>query len=162
MKNRLFNEDYHIKTEDDQNKKVPDYESNIQQMQILMRSKNYLNSPEDEANNTSLDGKLEIDEAYLDITNIAIQQRCDNVLTVMRSNDFLASFKSQKLDIFDQPSNNPLDSDTKIKILIAAEESVDYRENLYEYWTKLKKQPNYNAEAFIDSLVDKSFVLSDS
>ena len=70
MKNRLFNEDYHIKTEEDQNKKVPDYESNIQQMQILMRSKNYLNSPEDEANNTSLDGKLEIDEAYLDITNI--------------------------------------------------------------------------------------------
>ena len=47
-----------------------------------------------------------------------------------------------------------MDLDTKIEILIASEESTEKVASLFQYWTELKQQSDYDAESFIESLID--------
>ena len=159
LRKKVFSESYNVKTDEDQIKAIPDYEPNIQLMQMAMRSKDYLNKPENVTKDTAMDGE-KIEETYHNLISLAKSKRSENVLKVMQYNDFLVGFNNKKLDIFNKPNNKSMDLDTKIEILIASEESTEKVASLFQYWTELKQQSDYDAESFIESLIDNFIIKS--
>ena len=89
MRDNLFQE-YDIKKAEGEHR-VPDYSYNVERMQVCMRKKGYLCHPELE---DDLSGVL-LDENLLNLKTISREQRQENVLKVMQSNDFVVSLNSR-------------------------------------------------------------------
>ena len=126
MRDNLFQE-YDIKKAEGEHR-VPDYSYNVERMQVCMRKKGYLCHPELEDDLTSLSGKL-LDENLLNLKTISREQRQENVLKVMQSNDFVISLNSRRIDIIKDQSTIPEnDYDKQAKIMIISEITQKYKQ----------------------------------
>ena len=133
MKDTLF-DDYDIKMHGGNVTTVIDYEENILKMRVSMRKQNYLNKPEREGGMFSLE-KKELNPELINIFKIALNQRQEDIMNVIRHNDFTAGYSTgAKIKILKDDSEDKLgiDYETQLEILIAREESSEIRENLIE------------------------------
>ena len=122
---------------------VPDYEENIEKMRVAMRRVAYLSKPERNTGLFSIDGK-ELNPQLENIESIALGQRQENILNVIRHNDFNFGYNSNAK--FEVLKNNCKDSleinfETQLNILIASEDNLEVRDNLIDYCNKSRNHP---------------------
>ena len=128
MKDSCF-EDYGIKTHGGNTITNQEYEENISRMRVAMRNKSYLSRPQTKRTSLSLEAK-ELNPKLSNIVNIAREQRQEDVLNVIRHNDFThgyttnSKFKVLKNDIDEKLGVN---YEMQLNILIASEESAELR-----------------------------------
>ena len=67
---------------------IPNYEPHIKKMRMCMRSNNYLNLPEENSALKSLGSNQLLNPKLLQLKTIANKQKTENILNVMRYNDF--------------------------------------------------------------------------
>ena len=96
----------------------------------------------------------------LELKTIASKQKTENVLNVLRFNDFDSGFRSGisisvlKDGRIDRFGTN---CEEQLKILIASEEDLEMREQLREYYDKAKDQESFSEEKFIDDILHGTF-----
>ena len=93
MKERAFN-DYNIKIHGGNTVTVQNYEENILKMQTAMRKVSYLDKPEQETGLYSFDGN-ELNPRLMKIFEKAQSQRQQNIINVIRHNDFNVGYDSK-------------------------------------------------------------------
>ena len=160
VKNVCF-EDYNIKPHGGINSpNIPDYEPSIMKMRIRMRENNYLNLPEKETPLRGLGNKELLNPKLLQLFETAKKQKTENVLNVIRYNDFEKAFttgvqmKVIKSEVVDKLDTN---YEVQIRILIESEEDLETREMLREYFEKSQDHPSFSEEKFIDDILSKKF-----
>ena len=122
MKENIF-EDYDIKMHGGNITSVQNYEENILKMRVAMRKQSYLNKPERETGLFSLENR-ELNPQLNDIVKIAQEQRQDNVMNVIRHNNFSAGYNTgAKFEVLKDESKDRLgmNFETQMNILIASE-----------------------------------------
>ena len=153
MREKLF-KDYGVKVNSDSNHKPPDYDQNIFDMQVCLRSKKYLSEPFKKSVATSLlDGKP-LDNNLVNLVDIARKQRKDNVL---KSNDFFCGFKTRTLEDLGKKGN--VNFKEQIRILIGSIEDPQQRLQCYDYWEQEKGKASYCEENFVDEILDMKYQL---
>ena len=120
---------------------IPQVENNVLKMRIGMRSKAYLNNPEDDRKVDTIEN-VKMNEDVKDIIRKANHQRRKDVINVLRYNDFSYAFSNTdgKIDIFtkNDDRDNVHDLDYQIKILLKTV-SEDERECLEKEMKGLAK-----------------------
>ena len=158
MKESVF-EDYNIKIDSGNVTSVVDYEQNILKMRVAMRRQSYLNKPERDSGMLSLDNK-ELNPQLANLVKIAQDQRQENVLKVIRHNDFSSGFTTGvKFKTLKEESEDRLGTDfeTQLNILIASEENAELRENLTEYCRVSRLHPEFDEEKIVDDILSRNF-----
>ena len=79
-----------------------------------------------------------------------------NILKVIRHNNFFTSFGAKKLNVFEIEAEEE-DLEEQAKILISSEEDPDLRANLYEYWKVSSQKSTFNNHKFVQDLLIKNF-----
>ena len=115
-----------------------------------MRAEKYLD-PSKGKKLSSLDGK-KMKKDFLNLFEIAQENKKNYVLKVMKHNDFQISMKFDKFDPF-QGKTPEIDLSEQIKILISCEEDPNKRWILYESWQKARKDKNFNEATFLDEIL---------
>ena len=129
-------------------------------MRIRMRENNYLNLPEKETPLRGLGNKELLNPKLLQLFETAKKQKTENVLNVIRYNDFEKAFttgvqmKVIKSEVVDKLDTN---YEVQIRILIESEEDLETREMLREYFEKSQDHPSFSEEKFIDDILSKKF-----
>ena len=90
------------------------------------------------------------------MTDLAKETKKENVFSIIKSNDFFCGFKKKNFEIF---GKNKIDVDynEQIKIFIGSLEDNEQKLSLYEYWLKVKDQSDFNAEKFVENLIERKF-----
>ena len=152
-------DDYNIKIHGGNVPSVVNYEGNVLKMRVAMRKQSYLNRPEKENGMFSMDNK-ELNPKIADIVKIAQDQRQENILKVMRHNDFSSGFTSGvKFKTLKDEGGDKLETnfETQLNILIASEENADMRENLLEYCKSSRLHPEFDEEKIVDDILTRNF-----
>ena len=136
--------------------KTQDYSDNIENMRILMRSKEYLKFPEEEKKIYSLSGK-KLNESLLRIKETSDEAKRENILKVIKYNDFKISYSSKKYNIFEGEKNRGLKLEDQARILISSEENSEIRANLLEYWRSASLENDFNLKQFVEDLITNQF-----
>ena len=158
MKESCF-QDYDIKMHGGNIVTNQDYEENITKMRISMRTKSYLTKPERNEGIFSLGGE-ELNSELPNLVNIAQKQRQENILNVIRSNDFNAGYQTNSVfQVLKNETKDKLGIDyaTQLRILIASEENPELRENLTEYYTLSRDHPDFDEEKIVDDILSSNF-----
>ena len=155
MKDNCFKDDYNIKNQDNHIPETPNYEDNIRLMRTVMRTKKYLSEPAKSSGLLALN-ENEMDKGILKVTDLAKETKKENVFSIIKSNDFFCGFKKKNFEIF---GKNKIDVDynEQIKIFIGSLEDNEQKLSLYEYWLKVKDQSDFNAEKFVENLIERKF-----
>ena len=136
---------------------IPQVENNVLKMRIGMRSKAYLNNPEDDRKVDTIEN-VKMNEDVKDIIRKANHQRRKDVINVLRYNDFSYAFSNTdgKIDIFtkNDDRDNVHDLDYQIKILLKTV-SEDERECLEKEIKGLKT--DYEKENLIECILAKDY-----
>ena len=144
--------DLGLNTKAEQNFRSQNLEPNIHDMRLMMRTKKYLSNPTEDENLISLSGE-ELDENILNIFDISRKVRQDNILKVMNRSDFFGSYTCNKFDFFEK-GDLDLDLVEQIRILIGSISDDDDRNDMYKFWQKSLKKPDYNEESFLNDLLN--------
>ena len=102
----------------------------------------------------------EINPKLANIVNIAREQRQEDVLNVIRHNDFnhgnsnSSKFKALKNETEDKLKIN---YETQLEILIATEENAELRENIREYCCSSRNHPEFDEEKLVEDILSKNF-----
>ena len=156
LKHSVF-EDYGKKSSSSSSSyKTQDYSDNIENMRVLMRSKEYLKFPEEETNIYSLSGK-KLNENLLRIKETSDKAKRENILKVIKYNDFKISFASNKYNIFEGKNDRGLKLEDQARILISSEENPEIRANLLEYWRSASLEKEFNLKQFVEDLITNQF-----
>ena len=158
MKENIF-EDYDIKMHGGNITSVQNYEENILKMRVAMRKQSYLNKPEREMGMFSLENK-ELNPQLTNIVKIAQEQRQDNIMNVIRHNDFSSGYNyGAKFEVLKDESKDRLgmNFETQLNILIASEENPELRENLIEYCRVSRLHPDFDEERIVDDILSRNF-----
>ena len=148
--------DYNVKIAgENQTPKSYEYEEEIKDMRILMRSKKYLCDPSKKSTLKNINGE-EMDKTLLDIVELAKSQKKENCFQVIKHQDFNCGFKNKKLDIFSK-NTVKVSYEEHIRILIGSIDDDTMKYMLYEYWQDCKKLATYSAESFVDELLAGNF-----
>ena len=161
MKESLF-DDYDIKIHGGNIITNQDYEENISRMRIAMRKQNYLTKPQNKKPSMSLE-KNELNPELSNIVNVAMKQRQDDVLNVIRHNDFSKGYSTTaKFQVLKNDANSKLgmNYETQLDILIASEENAELRENLTQYCKRSRNHPDFDEEKLVDDILAKNFVFN--
>lgn len=132
----------------------PQYETNIKEARLKMRSMQYLCEPE-KVNNSiiSLEGK-KLGKNFKNILTISKDMRTENILQLIKTNNFRTSFKTRKFDPFSKDDvTKTINIEDQIKILICDNKTSEQREKLYSSWMKEKKKPSYNSKIYLENLL---------
>ena len=124
-----------------------------------MRKQFYLSKPENDNGFLSLDNK-ELHSNLPKIVKIAQAQRQENIMKVIRHNDFSAGFTTGvKFGTLNEGNNDRLGTDyeTQLNILIASEENAELRENLIEYIRHSRLDPHFDEEKIVDDILARDF-----
>ena len=151
--------DYGIKIHGGNSITLQDYEENIAKMRVAMRKQKYLTKPEVDNGFYSM-GNEELNPKLINIFKIANDQRQEDVLNVIRYNNFDAAHQnSSKLSVLKNEVKDKLEMnfETQLKILITSEEDAEIRENLKEYYKHAKKNPNFDEEKIIEDILTRNF-----
>ena len=141
---------------------LPNYEPNITKMRKCMRKNNYLNDPYEEKPLQALVTEAELSPVLLEIKEVAKKQRSENILNVIRYNEFESgSTKGGGIKIFNKESDmlKKDKKETQVEILIAAEEDIEKREFFREYFEQAKKHDSFSYDRFIDDIIHNKFSL---
>ena len=144
----VFN-DYGVKKESKNSHRINDYEDNISNMRLRMRSDEYLTSPMNVSDAKALDGS-ELCDDVLKIKEISDKVKKENILKIIKNNDFFVSLNSKKISVLDQEKNIEVDFEEQVRIMISTEENPEKRANLYNFWTKACKRKNFSHEKFLN------------
>ena len=87
-------------------------------MQVCLRRKKYFSNPLKQTKLISLLDGEPLDENLLNLVDLSKQQRKDNVLQILKSNDFFCGFKTRTLEALGNRGN--VDYKEQIKILIGS------------------------------------------
>ena len=155
MRDNCLENDYKLKNQENTISKVPNYDQNVQQMRVLMRTKRYLSNPLKESELLTL-SETPVNESLSNITNIAKEQRRENVMKIIKTNDFFCGFKTKKFDIFGS-NTAKIDYRDQVKIFIGSIESTEQKLSLYEYWQVAQNHSNYSDKQFMDNLLENRF-----
>ena len=136
---------------------IPQVENNILKMRTGMRSKGYLNHPEEDRAVDTIEN-VKMNEDVKDIIRKANHQRRKDVVNVLRYNDFSYGFSNTdgKLDIFakEDDKKNAHDLDHQIKILMKTV-SGDEKELLEKELEGIKT--DNEKENFIECILAKDY-----
>ena len=94
------------------------------------------------------------------LQEIATKQKTEDVINVMRYNDFEsgytngASIKVLKESVVDRLGTN---FELQIEILIECEEDIESRELIRDYYVKAKGHAEFCEEKFIEDILHKTF-----
>ena len=157
MRDEMFN-DLGFKTTSHQNFRKHNLEYNILDMRVLMRTREYLSSPENEDTLATLSGE-ELNEDILNILEISTKVRQENILQVVNKNSFFERYPNKRIDFLSDDSYE-LDFETQIKILISTIEDETTMNLVHDYWKNLKKTKDYDEESFLNSLMENKIVIS--
>ena len=94
------------------------------------------------------------------IFEIAQSQRQQNIINVIRHNDFNVGYDSKaKFDVLKNHTNDKLQPnfEAQLDILIASEENPDLREYLREYCNSSRKHNDFDEEKLVDDILNKQF-----
>ena len=139
-----------------------DYEENISRMRIAMRKESYLTKPQNKKTSMSLE-KNELNPELSSIVNVAMKQRQEDVLNVIRHNDFSKGYNTTaKFKVLKNDTNSKLgiNYETQLDILIASEENAELRENLTQYCKRSRSHPDFDEEKLVDDILAKNFVFN--
>lgn len=151
----VFN-DYGVKKESKNSHRINDYEDNISNMRLRMRSDEYLTSPMNVSDAKALDGS-ELCDDVLKIKEISDKVKKENILKIIKNNDFFVSLNSKKISVLDQEKNIDVDFEEQVRIMISTEENPEKRANLYNFWTKACKRKNFSHEKFLNDLLINNY-----
>ena len=141
---------------------LPNYEPNITKMRKCMRMNSYLNNPYEEKPLQALVSEADLSPVLLQIKDVAKTQRSENILNVIRYNEFESgSTKGGGIKIFDkEPDILKKDKkETQVEILIATEEDMEKTEFFREYFEQAKKNNLFSYDRVIDDLLHNKFSL---
>ena len=134
--------DIDLKAHGGENKPIiPNYEPMIEKMRTCMRSNKYLNQPEENNSLKYLGSSQILNPKLLELKTIANKQKTENILNVLRFNDFDSGFRSGiSISVLKDGRIDRLGTnfEEQLKILIASEEDLEMREQLREYYDKAK------------------------
>ena len=102
----------------------------------------------------------ELNNELLNLVNIAKSQRQENILNVIRHNDFNSGYKSNSnFKVLKNKAEDKLgiDYETQLKIWIACEDDAELRENLKEYCKVSKNHPDFDEEKIVDDILARNF-----
>ena len=133
----------------------PDYEGNIEDMRMCMRRNEYLSKPHEENGVQALNGE-KLDDELLNVINIAKEVKKNNVIQIIKKNDFFTKLDSMKIDVF-QSVSFEADKDQQIKVLIGAIEEDEEREKMYYYFMEMKQKKSFNADSFLEDLLHSKY-----
>ena len=74
-------------------------------------------------------------------------------ITILNHNDFFTKLPTQQFDLFSEESRRDLAIGDQIQILISCEENSEMRAALLEYWQSSQSNPEFDADEFIESLI---------
>ena len=149
-------DEYNIKTDFNNTHKTQEYDLDIQDMRIKLRSAKYLCEPQKPDKVTTLSGDTAND--ILDITTRAKAVKKNNLLKMIKHNTFFVNFGRQKIDIFNDKAMTNVDYDEQIEILLSMyEEDSDTFKYLNLYWKQSKSRQDYSGEEFVEELLAKTF-----
>ena len=109
----------------DQKYRSENLQLNVMDMRQKMRSELYLSKPEIE----------------------------ENIINVMNRSDFFGKYATTKINFFSDETAEQ-DIENQIKIIISCIEDKDDLNTMYEYWSNIKKTPDYDEELFLNDLID--------
>ena len=139
---------------------IPNYEPHIKKMRTCMRSNNYLNLPEENSALKSLGSNQLLNPKLLQLKTIANKQKTENILNVMRYNDFDAGFKSGiAISVLKEGHIDRLGTnfEQQVKILIESEENLELREQLREYYDRASNDTSFSEEKLIEDILQGTF-----
>ena len=151
MRNDMFDE-LGLSHEQEQKFRKQNLEYNIFDMRVLMRSRQYLSSPENEDSLETLSGDA-MNEDILDIFEISGQVRQENLVQVMNQSSFFGRYSNKRIDFLNTDTFEP-DYEDQIRVLISSLEDEDAVKALHCYWTDLQKSEDYDEESFLNSLME--------
>ena len=157
MRDEMFN-DLGLNTTRHQNFRKHSLEYNIFDMRVLMRTRQYLSNPESDDSLATLSGE-ELNEDILNILDISNKVRQENLLQVVNKNSFFERYQNKRIDFLSEDSYE-LDFETQIRILISTTEDETTMNVLHDYWKDIKKTNDYDAEAFLNSLIENKIMMS--
>jgi hypothetical protein len=94
------------------------------------------------------------------LIEISNKQRQENILNVVRHNDFSAGYKTNadfKVLKNEAKEKLGINYENQLRILIASEENAEMRENLKEYYSMAQKHPNFDEEKIVDDILAHNF-----
>ena len=148
--------EYDLNTKSNNSSQIQDYDDNIFKMRMMMRSNNYLDSPEEESDPRALNGK-HLSESIIGIKEVADRIKQENISRIIQNNDFFVSLNKKKLDVLEQESELEVDFEDQVKILISSEENPEFRSNLYDYWINAKKGKHFSNKDFLNDLLENNY-----
>ena len=107
--------------------------------------------------------KNELNPELSNIVNVAMKQRQEDVLNVIRHNDFSKGYSTTaKFQLLKNDANSKLgmNYETQLDILIASEENAELRENLTQYCERSRNHPDFDEEKLVDDILSKNFVFN--
>ena len=125
-----------------------------------MRKNKYLNEPEEDSELKSLGSNNLLNSKILNLQEIATKQKTEDIINVMRYNDFEsgytngASIKVLKESMVDRLDRN---FELQIEILIECEEDIESRELIRDYYVKTKDHAEFSEEKFVEDILHKRF-----
>ena len=125
-----------------------------------MRQKQYLNNPTEKEMLTNINGE-ELNPNLKDIVNISKNQKIQDVLNVIRFEDFEKGYSNEAhIKVLKDETKDKLsmDYETQIRILIESENNLDQRENLREYYKDAQKKNDFDEERFVEDLLSNNYV----
>ena len=158
MKNSCF-DDYDIVKHGGNTLTNPDYDENVCKMLIFMRQNSYLSKPKKDQQLLSLANE-ELDPKLPNLVEIAKLQKQEDVLNVIRFNDFSHGYKTKSnINILKNESKDKLgvDYESQLRILIASEENAELRENLRDYCIASRNHPDFNEEKLVEDILARNF-----
>ena len=156
MKESVY-KDLGLKNKYENRWKKPNYEPNILDMRMHMRSQEYLSDINSESL-VSLEGEP-LDKTILDIKTTAQKVRKQNVLQAMNESSFFGTFQCRKLD-FTKNDKVDIDISEQARILIAAVEDDASRMDIFKFWENQRKNEDFNEHEFVDNLISGRFNLN--
>ena len=125
-----------------------------------MRKKCYLSKPE-----RMKDAMLSLENSELNpnltrIVDIAKEQKQEDVINVIRHNDFNHGYTStSKFTVLKEETEDKLgiNYETQLNILIASEDNPEVRENMREYCSTSRNHPEFDEEKLVEDILSGKF-----
>ena len=117
------------------------------------------NEPENENEMLSMENE-ELNPNLINLVQVAQEQRQENIMNVIRHNDFNAGYKTNaQFKVLKNASEDRLgiDYETQLNILIASEEDADLREKLSIYCDSSRLHQDFDEEKLVEDILCGNF-----
>ena len=95
----------------------------------------------------------------VNLVDIARKQRKDNVLSILKSNDFFCGFKTTLRTLEEWGKKENVNFKEQIRILIRSIEDPQQILKCYDYLEQEKGKASYCEENFVDKILDMKYQL---